>query len=159
MSKCASPRGGDPERMINLYAICRASRPRCAGHALRESGRNAIIRFNLSNSRYRPRGMRSPSFARRVTLFERRGRREDRVPTCTRGPSRKKVAQRREDHRYRRNHTGLPCAMVYGLYVLSPVTGLFCHRHRRDAEHHRRLSASVGAPGPHDFAVRITSFV
>jgi hypothetical protein len=43
--------------------------------------------------------------------------------------------------------------------VLSPVTGLFCHRHRRDAKHHRQLSASVGAPGPHDFAVRVMPFV
>src|SRR5207253_700208 len=24
-------------------------------------------------------------------------------------------------------HSGLPCAMVYGLFRLSPVTGLFCH--------------------------------
>jgi hypothetical protein len=40
-----------------------------------------------------------------------------------------------------------------------PVTGLFCHRHRRDAKHHRQLSASVGAPGPHDFAVRVMPFV
>jgi hypothetical protein len=36
-------------------------------------------------------------------------------------------------------------------FVLSPVTGLFCHRHRR----FRQLDASVGMSGPHDFAVRI----
>src|SRR5580704_7410031 len=40
-------------------------------------------------------------------------------------------------------------------FVLSPGTGLFCPRHQRDAKHHRQLSASVGAPGPHDFAVRL----
>jgi len=39
-------------------------------------------------------------------------------------------------------------------FVLSPVTGLVCHRHRRDAKHRRQLDASVGASGPHDFAVR-----
>jgi hypothetical protein len=39
-----------------------------------------------------------------------------------------------------------------GCSVLSPVTGLFCHRRRRNC--FRRLDASVGAPGPHDFAVR-----
>jgi hypothetical protein len=39
-------------------------------------------------------------------------------------------------------------------FVLSPVTGLVCHRHQRDAKHHRQLDASVGASGPHDFAVR-----
>src|ERR1035438_7059049 len=37
-------------------------------------------------------------------------------------------------------------------FVLSPVTGLFCHRHRRNC--FRQLDASVGASGPHDFAVR-----
>jgi hypothetical protein len=38
--------------------------------------------------------------------------------------------------------------------VLSPGTGLSCPRHRRDARHHRRLGASVGASGPHGLAVR-----
>jgi hypothetical protein len=37
-------------------------------------------------------------------------------------------------------------------FVLSPVTGLFCHRRRRND--FRQLDTSVGAPGPHDFAVR-----
>ena len=37
-------------------------------------------------------------------------------------------------------------------FVLSSVTGLFCHRRSRNR--FRKLSASVGAPGPHDFAVR-----
>ena len=37
-------------------------------------------------------------------------------------------------------------------FVLSPVTGLFCHRRRRNC--FRQLDASVGASGPHDFAVR-----
>src|SRR5258705_12515062 len=38
-------------------------------------------------------------------------------------------------------------------FVLSPVTGLFCHRH--PADNSAELDASVGASGPHDFAVRI----
>ena len=38
-------------------------------------------------------------------------------------------------------------------FVLSPVTGLFCHRHRRNCLH--RLDTSVGVSGPHDFAVRL----
>jgi hypothetical protein len=45
-----------------------------------------------------------------------------------------------------------PARWFYGLYVISPVTGLFCHRHSQRCLH--ELSASVGAPGPHDFAVR-----
>ena len=39
-----------------------------------------------------------------------------------------------------------------GCFALSPVTGLVCHRRRRNLFH--RLDASVGASGPHDFAVR-----
>jgi hypothetical protein len=40
-------------------------------------------------------------------------------------------------------------------FVLSPVIGLCCHRHRRDAKHHRQLDApTIEASGPHDFAVR-----
>src|SRR5260370_13962333 len=43
--------------------------------------------------------------------------------------------------------------MVLTAYiVLSPVTGLVCHRHRRRSL--RQLDGSVGASGPHDFAVR-----
>jgi hypothetical protein len=38
-------------------------------------------------------------------------------------------------------------------FVLSPVTGLVCHRHSRVTT--RKLDASVGASGPHDFAVRV----
>jgi hypothetical protein len=34
------------------------------------------------------------------------------------------------------------------------ATGFFCHHHPRDAKHHRELDASIGASGPHDFAVR-----
>jgi hypothetical protein len=45
-----------------------------------------------------------------------------------------------------------PARWFYGLYVISPVTGLFCHRHSQRCLH--ELSASVGAPGPYDFAVR-----
>jgi hypothetical protein len=38
-------------------------------------------------------------------------------------------------------------------FALSPATGLSCHRRHADAS--ARLDASVGASGPHDFAVRI----
>jgi hypothetical protein len=43
-------------------------------------------------------------------------------------------------------------------FALSPVTGLSCHRRLRIIT--RQLDASVGASGPHDFAVRgISAFV
>src|ERR1700687_1389185 len=42
--------------------------------------------------------------------------------------------------------------MVYGLYVRSPVLGLFGHRHRRNC--FRQLDTSVEVSGLHDFYVR-----
>jgi hypothetical protein len=59
---------------------------------------------------------------------------------------------------------GIPARNGFTAYVaLSPVTGLFCHRRlrirglsapgRADLPS-RQLDASVGASGPHDFAVR-----
>ncbi|TMJ47038.1 MAG: hypothetical protein E6G85_29230 [Alphaproteobacteria bacterium] len=39
-----------------------------------------------------------------------------------------------------------------GYFVLSPVTGLFCHRRLQVTT--CKLDTSVGVPGPHDFAVR-----
>ena len=54
----------------------------------------------------------------------------------------------------RAEQPAFPAQWFYGLYALSPVTRLCCHRCLRDAKHHRTRSASLGAPGPHDFAVR-----
>jgi hypothetical protein len=52
----------------------------------------------------------------------------------------------------RADHPAFPAQWFYGLYVISLVTGLLCHRHFRELPP-RKLSASVGAPEPHDFAV------
>jgi hypothetical protein len=43
-----------------------------------------------------------------------------------------------------------PAQWFYGLYVISPVTRLCCHRRLASSA---KLSANLGAPGPHDFAV------
>src|ERR1700730_19205692 len=52
---------------------------------------------------------------------------------------------------------GTPRAMVLTVYnVLSPATGLSCHR--RLARLIARLDASVGASGPHAFSVRLNRF-
>jgi hypothetical protein len=40
-------------------------------------------------------------------------------------------------------------------FALSSVTGLVCHRRQRSCL--RKLDASVGASGPHDFAVRVSA--
>ena len=45
--------------------------------------------------------------------------------------------------------------MVYGLYALSSVNHSVCHRRPCNAERIvTRLAPDLGAPGPHDFAVR-----
>ena len=51
----------------------------------------------------------------------------------------------------RAEQPAFPAQWFYGLYVISPVTGLCCHRRLASSA---KLSASLGAPGPHDFAVR-----
>jgi hypothetical protein len=64
-----------------------------------------------------------------------------------------KVESTRVSHHRSPVQTGSPCAMVLtASFALSSVTGLFCHR--RFTIDSIKLSASVGAPGPHDFAVR-----
>ena len=51
-------------------------------------------------------------------------------------------------------HPAFPHAMVLTVsFALSPVTGLVCHRRQRSDL--RQLDASVGASGPHGFAVRL----
>src|ERR1700729_4033582 len=70
---------------------------------------------------------------------------------CTRSRAWCVVNTRVSHHRFT-GSPGLPCAMVLTAYfALSPVTGLSCHRRQRNR--FRQLDASVGASGPHDFAV------
>jgi hypothetical protein len=73
---------------------------------------------------------------------------------CTRSPLCKRK-HRGRSHRYtgitRHSRTRMVLTVSF---ALSPGTGLFCPRRQRDAKHHRQLDASVGASGPHDFAVR-----
>jgi hypothetical protein len=73
---------------------------------------------------------------------------------CTRGLVCKNA--QKETHtsiQVQRRQSGIPRAMVLTVsFALSPVIGLFCHRRFADAS--TKLDASVGASGPHDFAVR-----
>jgi hypothetical protein len=51
---------------------------------------------------------------------------------------------------------GIPGAMVLTVsFVLSPATGLSCHRRLRTCI--RKLDTSVGVSGPHDFSVRLSA--
>ena len=72
---------------------------------------------------------------------------------CTRGLVCKLQGNAHTSKQVQRRQSDIPCAMVLTAYfVLSPVTGLFCHRRLMDTS--TKLDASVGASGPHDFAVR-----
>ena len=71
------------------------------------------------------------------------------------GPPRKRICASALTTGTGGDHTGLPCAVVYGLLRTLPGEPACCHRHRRRCvEHRRQLGACMGAPGPHDFAVR-----
>jgi hypothetical protein len=82
-----------------------------------------------------------------------RGRREDRVPSAPAAACATK-STRVSNHRFTGNIRPSLRNGFTAYFVLSLVTGLFCHHHSQGLS--RDLSASVGAPGPHAFAVRIS---
>jgi hypothetical protein len=69
-------------------------------------------------------------------------------------PRAQSVGSTRVSHHRYPGTPGLPCAMVLTVsFALSSATGLFCHRRLQVTT--CKLDASVGASGPHDFAVRL----
>jgi len=92
-----------------------------------------------------------PSYQSVRALRKSRGRRECRVKASpmARLQKRKQAAVTTGSAR----SSGIPCAVVYGLYVISSGTGslapVAC-----ELVAIRRLGISTGMPGPHDFAVR-----
>ena len=67
--------------------------------------------------------------------------------------------KRTRAYRFSGGNPAFPAQWLYGLLRALPGDRLCCHRHKRDAKRHRRLDASVGASGPHDFAVRVSIVV
>jgi hypothetical protein len=112
--------------------------------------------FDAGARRTRIRRQSRDTVARAIQsrpLSSRGGRREDRAPAGTHGPRAEK--KHAAEPQVQPDTSGLPCAMVLRLIRALPgETRLDCHRHWRDAEHHRRQGTCIGAPGPHDFAVR-----
>jgi hypothetical protein len=108
------------------------------------------------------RGAKRPSCAKFLRLeksegagLPQEGSRESRVPVAPAAPC-AKVESTRVLTTGSPESPGLPCAMALTVsFALSLVTGLFCHHRRR--KFFRRLDASVGASGPHDFAVRVST--
>jgi hypothetical protein len=112
-----------------------------------------------SNTTPRSRGAMRPSCAcsfasknQRAQCYPKRGAGKAGCPLHPRPRARSVESTRVSHHRFT-GTPGLPCAMVLTVSsALSPVTGLCCHRHQRNL--FRELDASVGASGPHGFAVR-----
>jgi hypothetical protein len=84
-----------------------------------------------------------------LALF--RGRRECRAPGAPAAARVVVVNTRVSHHGHTGNARHSPRNGFTTYFVLSPVIGLSCHRHRRNCFH--QLNASVEASGPHDFAV------
>ncbi|WP_316233470.1 hypothetical protein [Bradyrhizobium sp. SZCCHNPS2010] len=55
--------------------------------------------------------------------------------------------------------SGIPCAMVLRLYVVSPGTGSIVPVAGPTPQRHHRLDLSTGRPGPHDFTSASMLFV
>src|SRR5437763_13426635 len=88
---------------------------------------------------------------------QRRGRRECRVRAAPAVSCAKNCTVGAHEHTGERKHSDIPCAMALRLISRSPrwsglVVTVTC-------ENHHTLDASIAAPGPHDFAVRLGVFV
>ena len=105
------------------------------------------------------RGALRPRLALTSALLKRRGRRESRVraapavscATCT-------EEKRTRAYRSSGGNPAFPAQWFTAYFELSPVTGLLPPSSLRSLLL-AKLSASTGAPGPHDFAVRELSCV
>ena len=88
---------------------------------MRGSGLLRFARNDERDTRSRSRGVFRPSLASSITLFKKQRAQGRPGGRCTRGRRAKKLREERVNHRNRRDQPGLPCAVVYGLYELSPV--------------------------------------
>jgi hypothetical protein len=86
----------------------------------REAASRRMGHENAVSTRPRSRSAFRPSFTSCFALSKIKGAGKTGWPLHP-GPPRKRYLRERDDHRYRRIHSGLPCAVVYGLYVRSSV--------------------------------------
>src|SRR5262245_30494555 len=112
-------------RMSDLIGI--------AGHRFWVIGPDANRRQGASHKSALPRRV-SPGSCNFVVPPSSRGRRESRAPTAPVDPVRRSTRAARvpkhtgSDYRYSRDIPAFPTQWLYGLYVLSPVSGADCHR-------------------------------
>ena len=132
-----------------------ATRHRYCGKTIR--GRHSISRscnliFQSRRKRAFPR-RDTPEFCSR-SPSEGRGRREGRVPAAPMVTALNGLRNARLDRQVQPRHPDLPCAAVYSLYRALLGEPAFATIARAKLWASRELGACMGAPGPHDFAVR-----
>src|SRR5450631_428760 len=99
----------------------------------------------------------SREFCSEVPPSSIRGRRECRTLGASAAACAVVESTRVSHHGHAGNVRHSPRNGFNGYFALSPVTGLSCHRRPQETCKKlasRELDASVGASGPHDFAVR-----
>jgi hypothetical protein len=94
----------------------------------------------------------APEFCLKLPPSSIGGRRECRAPDAPAALRAKIESTQASHHGHTGNTRHSPRNGVTAYSVLSLVTGLSCHH--RFADHPAKLDASVGASGPHGFAVR-----
>jgi hypothetical protein len=133
------------------YWVARSSR------AMTTEGMARIFKQPNRDTTPHSRGTMRPSFAKRCRHLKNRGRGECLVPNA---PAASCALCSWSIHSGGTGYIRHSPRNGFTAYIaLSPGTGLFCPRHFRGIVSLRKLSASVGAPGPHDFAVRFGTLV
>ena len=108
--------------------------------------------FKQHDIRPRSRGVNCPSSVYFSPSLRGRGRRESRMRAAPAVSCANCAKETPTSIQVKRRQSGFPCAMGYGLLRALLGDRLSCHRHLQGCP--CELSASTGAPGPHDFAVR-----
>ena len=126
--------------------------------AAQEAGLLRFARNDGGSISARSRDSFSPGSCQFVVPLLPRGRRESRAPTAPAAWGQRKTSPPDSHHEFSQSHRLSPRNGVTVSFVLSPVSGVFCHRCRTRYET-GRIDATVAAPGPHDFAVRCKRFV
>jgi hypothetical protein len=102
----------------------------------------------------RSRGTKCPSCWKQPPSKEQRAQGR---PGARRTHGPRATKSTRQNHRYEPDQPAFPAQWFYGLYVLSSVTIAWLPPSVVGLIETSDLSACVGAPGPHDFAVRTTA--
>jgi hypothetical protein len=139
----------------NPFFLCAAkwiaSRSLSSGaHSRDPVARNDGAKYESAFSR-----RRAPEFCWKRPALEIRGRRESRMRAAPAVSCASCTTESAHEHTGSAENIRPSLRSGFTAYfVLSPVNGLSCHR--RHADRSTRLDASIGASGPHDFAVRIS---